>query len=381
MKILQVLPFFTPARGGSVIAPYNLSRELAKRGHKITIITTDFEYNKEYTQTLEDLKIKVFFFHCIANLKLFLITPSMKKWLKKEIRNFDVVHMHNYRTFQNIIVYHYTRKYEIPYIIQAHGSVLPFFQKQILKKLFDLFFGYKILKNASKIIALTKNEAEQYKKIGVDEDKIEIIPNGINISEYNNLPKKGEFRKKYKIKKNEKIILYLGRIHKIKGIDLLVNAFADISKLLKNVKLVIAGPDGGFLLTLKKQIEDLNLTDKILFTGPLYEKSKLEAYVDADVYVLPSVYEVFGITLLEACACGTPIITTKNGREFDWIEDKVGYIIEYDIGKLRDVIIRVLSDEGLRRRFGERGKKLVRDMFGWDNVAKEMEEVYEESII
>ena len=377
MKILQVVPFFTPARGGSVVAPYNLSKHLAERGHEVTIFTTDFELDKDYIQSLDGIRVVPF--HCIANIGLMLISPEMKKQLNGEIGNFDAIHMHNFRSYQNIVAYHYAKKCNIPYVLQARGSVLPFFQKQRLKKIFDLFFGYKILRDASKVIALTKTEIEQYKKMGVDKDKIEIVPNGIDLSEYDNLPGKGEFRRKYSIGDDEKMVLYLGRLHKIKGIDLLVKAFSDLVKELDNVKLVIAGPDDGFLPMLKKQIEDLKIGDKILFTGPLYKRDKLEAYVDADVYVLPSVYETFPNTVLEACACGTPVIVTDRCGIADFVE-KVGYVVEYDKDQLREAIFKVLNDEGLRRRFGEEGRKWVRKEFGWDKVVRKVEEIYEDCI-
>ena len=378
MKILQVVPFFTPARGGSAIVPYNLSKHLAKRGHEVTVFTTDFEFDEEYAKSLDGVRVVPF--HCIVNMGLMLISPTMKRQLKKEIRDFDVIHMHNFRSYQNIVAHHYAKKYGVPYMLQAHGSVLPFFQKQRLKKLYDWVWGYRILKDASKVIALTKMEVEQNKKMGVDGDEIEIVPNGIDLSEYENLPKRGEFRRKYSISDDEKIILYLGRIHKIKGIDLLVEAFLDLAKELDGIKLVIVGPDDGFLSALKKRIEDLKIGDRILFTGPLYERDKLEAYVDADVYVLPSVYEIFGITVLEACDCGTPVIVTDRCGIADIVDGKIGHVVEYDKDQLRDAIFKILSDEELRRRFGEEGRRLVGEEFGWDTIVRKIEGIYETTL-
>ena len=373
MKILQVIPYFTPKRGGDVNVVYNLSKHLAERGHEVTIFTTDFELDKDYIHSLDGVRVVPF--HCIANIGMMLISPEMKRHLKKEIKDFDVIHMHNFRSYQNVIAHHYAKKYEIPYVLQAHGSVLPFFQKQRLKKIFDIFWGYKILREASKIIALTKTEAEQYKKMSVDEDKIEIVPNGIDMSEYDILPKRGEFRRKYSIRENEQMILYIGRLHKSKGIDLLVKTFADISKELNNVRLVLVGPDDGYLSALKELIQELKMDDKVVFTGFVSNEEKMAAFVDADVFVTPS-FSGFPVTFLEACACGTPIITTNNGDKLDWIHDKVGYIVEYDKEQLRDAIFKVLSDEELRVRFGEEGKRLVREKFGWDWIVRKVEDIY-----
>ena len=378
MRILQVFNFFSlPHGGGTVAVIYQLSRAMTQRGHEVTIYTSDFELDREYINSLEG--VEVYPFHSWLNLPrfYFYLTIGMIWEAKRKVKDFEIIHMHGYRSLQNIVIHHYAKKYNIPYVLQAHGSVLPFFQKQRLKNIFDLFFGYSILRDASKVIASTKIEARQYKKMSVDKDKIEIVPNGIDLSEYDNLPKRGKFRKKYKIKDEEKMILYLGRIHKIKGIDLLVEAFSDLIRELKDVRLVIVGSDDGFLSMLKMQIDDLKIGDKILFTGLIPEKDKLRAYVDADVYVLPSVYETFPVTVLEACACGTPVIVTDRCGIANIVNDNnVGHVVEYNKDQLQDAIFKILTNVELRCCFGEGGKKLVREKFSWDIVVEQLEQIY-----
>ena len=384
MKILMVVASYSPAFGGPTTVIKALTKELVKRGHEISIYTSDnFDGSsrvQESGKTVEIDGVKVTYFKNISNKLAYnhniYVSPMLAKEARNNLKKFDIIHFHGFRTFQSIVVHYYAKKYGVPYILQAHGSVLPTFQKQKLKKIFDLSFGYKILKDASKIIALTKTEAEQYKKMGVDEDKIEIVPNGIDLSEYENLPKRGEFRRKYSIREDEKVVLYIGRLHKSKGIDLLVKAFTDISKDLNNVRLVLVGPDDGYLSALEEFIQELKMDDKVLFTGFVSSNEKTAAFVDADVFVTPS-FSGFPVTFLEACACGTPIITTNNGDELEWIHDKVGYVVEYDKDELRDAIFKVLSDEGLRKRFGEGGKKLVEKGFGWDRIIKKIENIYE----
>jgi glycosyltransferase involved in cell wall biosynthesis len=383
MKILQLSTSFKPAweTGGTNRVAYEISKNLVEKGHEVTVFTTDRgrkRVNIQKNQPVFVDGIRAYYFRNISNVLAMkkIVTPYYLPIIaNKEVKDFDVIHIHEHRTLLAVIIYHYAKKYKIPYVLQAHGSVLPFFQKERLKKNFDLSFGYRILRDASKVIALTKTEVEQYKKMGVNEDKIEIVPNGIDLSEYENLPKKGEFRRKYLIKDDEKIILYIGRLHKSKGIELLVKTFADVSKELDNVRLVFVGPDDGFRSALENLIEDLKVNDKVLFTGFVSNNEKMAAFVDADVFVTPK-FSGFPVTFLEACACGTPIITTEKGDKLDWIHDKVGYVVEYDKNQLRDAIFRVLSDEGLRRRFGEKGKKLVMEKFGWDNVVLDIEQIY-----
>ncbi len=162
----------------------------------------------------------------------------MKSWLDSEIKNFDIIHMHNFRTYQNYIVSKYAKKNGVPYILQARGSVLPFFQKQTLKKIYDIFIGFEILNNAEILIALTEIESNQYEVMGIPSNKIKIIPNGISLN-MNSDNLYGNFKRKYDINDDEKIILYLGRIHKIKGIDLLVKSFKLLSRDLDKIKLII----------------------------------------------------------------------------------------------------------------------------------------------
>ena len=428
MKILMVSGTFPPRKFGGITAvSHFLAKNLAKRGHEVTVYTTDVGNAYRSRLDVHGIKIMdgvtVLYFRNISNSLAFkhrLFLPlGMVSAIRKDITNFDLIHLHDFRSLLSVIIHHYAKKYNIPYTLQAHGSVLPIvkasknrtpyilidpckglfpfvcvnlrfnqvicpiinvldyiFQKQRLRKTFDLFFGYKILNDASKVIAVTKTEAEQYKKMGVNEGKIEIVPNGIDPSEYDNLPKRGKFRRKYSISDNEKLILYLGRIHESKGIDLLVKAYSDILRDFNDVRLVICGLDDGFLSTLKKQIEDLKISDRILFTGPLSERDKLKAYVDADVFVNPRADEIFGLVFIEACACGTPVICSKGCGLASVINNQVGFAVSFDKDQLEDAILKVLGDEGLRKRFGAEGRRLVREEFVWENIAEETEKVY-----
>lgn len=367
--------FFSPLHGGgSIEAAYQLSRALVRRGQEVMIYTSDFELDQEYINYLSE--VKVYPFHNWLKLAELCLTPAIFRKAKREVSSFDIIHLHNYRTFQNIVAHHYAMKYDIPYILQAHGSLPKIMAKQRLKQVYDNIWGYRLLKDASKVIALTEMEAEQYKSMGVAEDKIEIVPNGIDLSEFENLPPRGEFRKKWNIDDSQRIVLYLGRIHKIKGLDLLVKAFADLTKRLSAIRLVIAGSDDGYLPELQKLIRELKIGEKVLSTGLLYGRDKLEAYVDADVYVLPSIYEIFGITVLEALACGTPVILTDRCGIADVINSQAGLVVPYDKDQLSNAIGYMLNDDKRRQDLSKKDKLLVHEQFDWAKIAGLVENVY-----
>ena len=105
MKILQITPFFSPVHGGSAEAPHHLSRELAKRGHEVAIYPSDYRISEEWVSSAQELQVKVFPFRTWLNCVKFQVTPGILKKMKDEIKHFDVIHAHNYRTFQNIVVH------------------------------------------------------------------------------------------------------------------------------------------------------------------------------------------------------------------------------------------------------------------------------------
>ncbi|KKG39505.1 hypothetical protein DU38_18420 [Methanosarcina mazei] len=384
MRILQVSNFFKPLweTGGVTKVNYEISKNLVQRGHEVTVYTTDGykpNFGIQTNQPVDVDGIKVYYFKNLfrniikkANLTAPYYLPFV---LRKEIRNFDVIHIHEHRSLLAVCVHYYAKKYRVPYVLQSHGSVLPHFQKQGLKKLFDFLFGYQILQDASKLIALTETEAKQYMHMGIDESKICIIPNGIDLKEYENLPEKGEFRKKYSIKDNEKIILFLGRINKIKGIDLLIDSFSQLRDELNNVKLIIVGPKNDYFSILNKKVKGLNLVDLVLFTGPLYGREKLTAYVDADVYVLPSRYETFPNTVFESCICGTPVIITDRCGISSIVDDKLGYTIKFDEDELKNILYKFLNIAVIPENFNNCAQ-LVEKNFDWLIIIKQIEDLY-----
>jgi glycosyltransferase involved in cell wall biosynthesis len=388
LKILQVVPYFPPAQafGGPVKVAYQTAKELVKRKHKVVVYTSDVKDFGSRLRVGPDNVIDGIRVHYFRNLALTLvkkfklfITPQLVSHAKKEVEKFDVIHLHEYRTFQNIVIAHYAKKYGVPYVLQAHGSLPRIMAKQRLKWIYDVLFGYRLLRSASKVIALSRVEAEQYKDMGVPEEKIAIIPNGIDLSEYADLPPKGCFREKFGIKEEEKIVLYLGRIHRVKGLDILVKAFAKVIDGLGDVRLVVVGPDDGYLNELKALINALKIEDNVLILGPLYGEDKLEAYVDADVYVLPSRYETFPMSLLEAVACGAPVILTENCGVAEYFRGKVGLVVNPDSSRVREALIEMLLDQKRQDVFRENCKTVI-EQFNISKTVSELEEVYEEIV-
>ncbi len=347
MKILHVIDQFGLEYGGSSEVCYQIAKALARHGHNIYIYA--WRIGKPYPM-LDNL--------CLSN-KL----PSWSSSWKP-----DIIHMHNYRSFANICSWAYAKINHIPYVLQAHGSVATFFQKRIQKRCFDLVIGHRILRDANKVIAVSKNEANQYIDMDIPESKVVLIPNGIDLWQYSSLHERGIFRKRWHIDEDTKTVLYLGRLHWMKGLDLLIKAFAYLEG---KVKLVIVGSDDGYLADCKSLVKNLGLSDKVLFTGALYGEQKREAYVASDVYVFLPSYEIFGITVLEAVACGVPIIATANCGIVD-LMPSIYTITKREPAIVASAIDLILADKMLALKLKTQGQELVKG-FDWDIVAKRLE--------
>ena len=185
MKILHVVPSFVPcfSAGGVVNAAYQIAKKQVEQGHDVSVYTTDSCQERlkfENNHNVDRDGIKVFYFKNLSNSiknNLTIDTPlSSLGYLKRTINNFDIVHIHEHRHSLAIAAHRYAKKNNIPYVLQAHGSVLPFFQKEKLKGIFDKIWGFDILYDACKVFALTEIEKQQYLEMGVDESKIEIVP-------------------------------------------------------------------------------------------------------------------------------------------------------------------------------------------------------------
>ena len=371
MNILEVIPYFTFARGGDVAVCYNLTRQFTDKGHDVTILTTNFEYNKEDTDTIDNLQMVNVDYK--FNFALFIYSPQMKKWLDENIKNFDIIHMHELRSYQNIVVMEYAKKYNIPYIIQPHASTPTNVGQSLFKKLFDVFFGNKLMQNASHIIAVSDYEAK-YDKL-MTNAPVEVVYNGMNVDEFENIDSYDTFLE------GIPYILYFGRLDSLKGINYIIEAFAQLPDEFREYKLVIAGKISDYKKTLDEIITKYEIKDRVIFTGFVDEADKNAIYRDAKLFVNPVKYMGgVALTVFESILAGTPVVVTRQSGE---VIEKIdaGIIVEYaDIEQLKDAIITSLTDTKLTQRQLENGQNYIKNNLQWCDVADHILEIYEKYI-
>ena len=375
MNILQVIPYFAFTRGGDVNVCYNLSKQFTEMGHNVTILTTTFDYNKEDTDSIENLTMVPIEYK--FNLALFIYSPEMKKWLEKNIEKYDVIHLHELRSYQNNIVIQYAKKFNIPYVLQPHASTPKHVNKSLIKYVYDFFYGNRIMKNAATTVAVSEEEA-YYDRLMNAKD-VRVIYNGMNLEDFEKLPKKGTFKNKNNL--TSPYILYLGRIDPLKGINYIIEAFNELPDKYSDYKLIIAGKTTDYKKELDKIIKKNNLENKVIFTGFVDEEDKISIYHDAELFVNPVKYMGgVSITVFEALLSNTPVIVTKEAGEL--IEKiEAGSIVEYgDVESLKNEMIKSLSDEKLTKKQILNAQTYIKENLDWKNVSKNILDLYHEVI-
>jgi len=388
MKILQVTPFFKPSweSGGVARAAYEISRRLQMAGHDVTVYTTNRSTYATGLPTNRPIDIEGMRVYYFENLRKYFPStaaiPVVPYYLpfvaRRDLQNYDIIHIHEHRTLLAAIVSHYAREYGIPYVLQPHGS-LPknrTLGKVRVKNLFDLISGSATLDAASRLIVMNSMEKEQSIMMGIREDKIAVIRNGISLERCITARSKGEFRKSCGIENGSNLILYLGRIDRIKGIDFLIEAFYRLVQEQKDAILVIAGPEWGYKQELEEKVRTLGIQDRVRFVG--YMDDVGFAYQDADLLVYPGMYEIFGLVPFEAIMSGTPVIVTDGNGSGELIrEGDCGLVVRYgDCADLAKKMAFCLENPEEGRKMIQRGQEFVRKNLTWDRIVEKLDQEY-----
>jgi glycosyltransferase involved in cell wall biosynthesis len=382
MKVMQVTPEFPPPLiGGGGYHVYNLTRELIKKGVEVTVFTFNSSKGSPLTGKIVETqsgKVKVYRFPMFSVPRtIYAIAPTLILSLLREQP--DIIHAHGYQFFTSDAAAMMNRIKKIPLILTLHGFPRGF-SKLSHTTYFNLI-GKRTLKTAKKIIAVSSKVAEEFKTIGVPEDRVTIIPNGVNLDEFNCTPNGDNFRKRLSIKKNEKLILSIGRLEEIKGFQYLITALSRIQSEINPIKLVIAGPEFNYGQQLRKLTAETKMEDKVIFYGPIDGREKLDAFAAADITVVPSIYEGFSIFLLEAMAAGKPIIATKTGIAQELIQNgKNGFLTNSgDAEDLSEKILTILNDNQLSSLIGRESRNTAKD-FDWEKIADQILLIYNQCL-
>jgi glycosyltransferase involved in cell wall biosynthesis len=371
MKILHVIAGLPPTGGGlSELVP-RLAIEGARLGHDVTIATVarDDEPLSAAADAAAAGGVRIVRFAPSAPRALFL-SWGMLRGLPELARWADLVHVHSNWTFPVWWGSHCALRAGKPLVMSPHGCLDPVrLAHSAWKKRLAGLFDRRSLRQASMIHATSEMERDWIERYLGKGPRIAVIPNGVEMQVFPGTPRET------KPASRTRQVLYLGRLHPLKGLDLLLDAWK--AGGTGGWQLVIAGPDEqGTRTRLEAQARGLGLAN-VTFPGPLYGEEKRRALAEADLFVLPSRTENFGIAVAEALGAGLPVITTK-GTPWSEIAGSCGWWVDVNadaIAKALTAAMR-LSDAECHT-MGQRGRDLVAAKYQWDAVGRAMMAVYE----
>ena len=388
MKIGISCPASLPATqfGGILFLGVDIAKELSNKNHEVTIYTTDLDFannpktfNKKLPreENIQNFKIKRS--HVWFSIRLFFVNPGMYFRMINDQQ--DIIHTIGIRSFQSFIAALVAKKKKIPLFVSDQGGLTthPDLQTRnvwtgILYKIQSPMIRF-VIGQAKKIIVANEYEKKIFSKLA-DENKIEVVRNGINLE---NMKSSVDFKKKYAI--NHDYFLFLGRFHKVKGIDMLLEAINLIKNhpLMSNVKLVIMGVDFGFEGEMLKMIKEMRLANMIKVIKNPPREDVIAAYKESEFLVLPSRWELSPLTPLEGFAFKKPTISTKaHGIPYTLHDRKDSILVETgNYKELSDMIIELLNDKKKCAQLGMEGYLFVHKECNSKKMAQQILNIYE----
>lgn len=396
MHILYVVHAYKPAYriGGPAISVSSAAEALVRKGHRVTVFTTTSNLDEELDVPLDQPVlvdgVEVWYFSrrelmqqwlpfvpYLSRSMGFMYAPQMKRELRRIMPSVDVVDTHMpfiYPTFAAAraafragkpLFYHQRGNFD-PARLQFRGPK---------KRLYISLVERPIMQRAAVLIALTEAERSSFRALGVT-TRCEVVPNGIDIPE-RRLDAAVRVAERWGIPPDVPMLLFLGRLHPIKGADTLLEAFAEVQKRVPRAMLMMAGPDEWQLEAgWRERATAQGLADHVVFPGMLLGEEKADVLARADLFALPSVGEGFSMAVLEALAASTAVMLSP-GCNFPEVEAAgAGVVVERAPEAMTGTLVSLLSDPGRLREMGEAGRRLVAAHYSWDVVADRLAAVY-----
>lgn len=361
MKILNINHLLDPySGGGTAERTFQLNRFLSQTGASCKIVTLNVGINNDRFAGLENLSVVAL--PCL-NRRFFIPRISFSA-MDELVADADIVHISGHWTLLNALAYISCRKYHKPYVFCPAGALKPFGRSMLLKRLYGFFVGKKIAMNANACVAITEEEGKNFAKYGVPRDHVVVIPNGICSEDYE-LPEGEEESINY-----SPYILFLGRLSKIKGPDLLLEAFARVADRFPAIHLVFAGPDDDMLQSLTETTKRFSLTGCVHFKGYIGGKDKVRLLHNASLLAIPSRREAMSIVVLEAGICRIPVLFTDTCGLESFAKDGAGTMVSASVDALAQGLSDILSNGETASRKVERLELLVRKYYLWSMQAE-----------
>lgn len=380
MKLLCVIPFYKPAfvYGGPARSIPILMESLVEKGVEVTIYTTDaagdvrLDVENGAPYLIDGVTVYYYRRDLPGN---YFLSMGMAKACSQNIQSFDVVYLLSNWGFPFLPACRAAIRGKTPYLVSPRGSFKKItWQGKFLKKwCYHHIFERRYINRAAGIHYTTDMEKKDSDWLKLSPQAY-VLPNPVNLDEFRHLPERGQFRQELRIAPDIPIVLYLGRVDPDKGLNITLQALGKLAEQFPELILVIAGPEeDNYFEVLKRLADKLGVASKVIFTGLLSTEKRLRALVDADVFILPSLSENFGMSAVEAMAVGLPVIVSDRSGIADYIQkSEAGVIIPLDPDCLAEELATLLKSPERRIQMGNQAVELVRSNFAPESVSGEL---------
>ncbi len=382
MHVVHVTPYYAPAYafGGVARAVEGLARAQVARGDRVTVLTTDAHtqttrYNGPLDAERDGVRVvrarnASVWLRGRANLS----TPwQLRAWASDVFPAADVIHCHEFRTTENLLLTPLAARYGVPLVLSPHGTLPHGTGRSWLKQGWDALLSPAVARRFAAVVGLTDDETEDARRLWAQlgaESEFFSVSNGVNADEFAVLPDAGPLRARFGLE-GARVVLFMGRLHPRKGVGVLGRAVSQLDA--PDVRLLVAGPDEGAGADLRQ----LAAADpRIVLAGYLDGEARLQALAAADVFALPAVGEGLPMSVLEALAAGVPAVISPECHLPQVAKAGAGRVVPVDADAVAGALADVLADDDLRGRMGAAAQALIAARFTWQAVAAQMADVY-----
>lgn len=386
MKILHVLQSLSRNFGGTQAVVIDLATAQSEAGLDVDVASTNIDSFSSTLPVERNCFIKyngARYRYCSVQFRPLLFSENLRRFLKGNVCRYDIVHVHGLYRFPQTYAAWKARVQSVPYVITPHGALDPYLYARStkgsirVKRLYERWFDLRNLNAAGAIHYTAEEERERASFLNLRASSI-VIPNGLDWTRYRELPTRGALRARWGLE-DAPLVLFLGRLHFKKGLDLLISAFDALGKRAPGVQLVIAGPENDdYGQKVRGWVRERGLDAVVHFVGSLEGQDVVQAYVDADVFVLPSYTENFGMSVAEAMACELPVVISDQVNIHAEVASAgAGLVTRCDADDVALALESLLNDADRRNAMGAAGRRLVQERYTWPAIVEALTREYE----
>lgn len=370
-------------------------QELQKRGHYVATVTTDLSpyiieqkksKNKNFLNIDENTPVEIFgipvyvLHSSIPNLGWYC--QNANKLANSIVKNFDVIHIRNWYHHLAIVFYKSAKKHNIPFVFTAHGTLDPVARRKYMKnpkKIIDKFYTKKMIQNASALHSLGDSENKEFLSFGANPEKIFRIDLGVKPEDFK-INKNIDIYSKLGVQKqNFSYILFLGRVVKKKGIELLFRSFAKHQS--KNLNIVIAGPvTDDYKSELIELANKLKISNFVKFFGSTFGEEKTQLLSNAKLFALTSYSDIHPVAVEEALLMGLPVLITKNCDFPEIKEYGAGIVVDATFESVYEGLVKILQNDQKLEEYSVNAKYLAKEKFLFENKVTDYEKLFQIAI-